>query len=54
MRFNPDLIVIWEFQLSDWGTFKINATIFYTWLVMAILSVGSVLVTRRLSTGLYM
>jgi F-type H+-transporting ATPase subunit a len=33
------------------GSFAINATLAFTWLVMLILVVGSWLITRRLSTG---
>jgi F-type H+-transporting ATPase subunit a len=42
----PDEVVLW-----DWGWGAINATIVYTWLVVALLGVGSWLITRRLSTG---
>jgi F-type H+-transporting ATPase subunit a len=54
MKFNPDQIVIWEFALQDWGVFTLNATILFTWAVMAILVLGSVLITRRLQSGLHM
>lgn len=40
----PDTIVYWE-----WGPINLNATIVFTWLVMAILVFGSWLVTRQLS-----
>jgi len=46
MPFSPDDLVMWQF-----GVVSINATLFYTWLVMAILVTVSWLVTRRLSTG---
>jgi F-type H+-transporting ATPase subunit a len=46
MDITPDSIVYWRS-----GPFKINATLVFTWLVMAILVLGSWLVTRRLSTG---
>jgi F-type H+-transporting ATPase subunit a len=42
----PDEVVLW-----DWGWGQLNATIVFTWVVMALLGVGSWLVTRRLSTG---
>jgi F-type H+-transporting ATPase subunit a len=42
----PDQVIIWQ-----WRFVSINATILFTWLVMALLVVGSWLVTRRLSTG---
>lgn len=35
--------------LGQWQWFKLNATLLYTWLVMAILVVGSWLVTRNLA-----
>lgn len=43
---SPDQVVLWA-----WGPVELNATIVFTWLVMAILVLGSWLVTRRLSTG---
>jgi len=46
LAFSPDEIVF-----HQWGFFQLNATIVYTWAVMAILVVGSWLVTRRLSSG---
>lgn len=45
MTISPDNIILWE-----WGFFKLNLTIVYTWLVMALLTVASWLVTRRLRT----
>jgi F-type H+-transporting ATPase subunit a len=42
----PDQVIIWQ-----WGFVSINATILFTWLVMALLVAGSWLVTRRLSSG---
>jgi len=42
----PDDYIWWRF-----GLFELNSTILYTWIVMAFLSVGSWLVTRRLRTG---
>ncbi len=45
MTINPDEIVL--FQLN-W--FVINATIFFTWLVMILLTMGSWLVTRKLTS----
>lgn len=46
MTISPDSIIFWQ-----WGMFSLNATIVFTWLVMAPLSLVSWLVTRRLSTG---
>ena len=44
MRVSPDAIVIWQ-----WGPISLNATILFTWRVMALMVLGSWLVTRRLS-----
>ncbi|MCB1756294.1 MAG: F0F1 ATP synthase subunit A [Gammaproteobacteria bacterium] len=46
MTISPDDIVFWQ-----WGWFSLNATILFSWLVMGILTLGSWLVTRRLSSG---
>lgn len=46
MRLSPDEIV-----LGQWGWVSLNATIVYTWAVMALLAAASWLVTRRLSVG---
>ena len=54
MKFNPDQIVIWESALLDWAVIEINATILFTWLVMAILVLGSMLITRSLKSGAHM
>ena len=45
MHLSPDEIVLWQ-----WGGLALNATLVYTWVVMAILVVGSWLITRRLSS----
>jgi F-type H+-transporting ATPase subunit a len=47
MHLTPDEIVYWQH-----GVFKFNATIVYTWGLMFLLTVGSKLVTSRLSTGM--
>jgi len=44
MQFNPD-----EFIFFKWGWVKINATILFTWLIMALLTLSSVLITRNLT-----
>ncbi|RIK40567.1 MAG: F0F1 ATP synthase subunit A [Chloroflexi bacterium] len=44
MQLSPDELVFWR-----WGPIVLNATIVYTWLVMAILSGGAYLATRNLS-----
>ena len=47
MHLSPDEIVFWQY-----GFFKLNATIVYTWGLMFVLTVGSILVTRKLSKDL--
>ena len=47
MRLSPDEIIFWQY-----GFFKLNATIVFTWGLMFVLAVGSKLITRRLSIGL--
>jgi len=44
-QISPDQVIIWS-----WNFIILNVTILYTWLVMAILVVGSWLVTRNLSS----
>ncbi|SEN46100.1 F0F1 ATP synthase subunit A [Nitrosomonas marina] len=46
MTISPDNIIFWQ-----WGAVSLNATIAYTWLVMALLTLISWLVTRRISSG---
>ena len=47
MRLSPDEIIFWQF-----GLFKLNATIVFTWGLMLVLAVGARLITRKLSIGL--
>jgi len=47
MRLSPDAIIFWQS-----GFLKINATLVFTWFIMAVLTAGSILITSRLSTGL--
>ena len=47
MHLSPDEIIFWQH-----GFFKLNATIVFTWALMLALVVGSMLITRRLATGL--
>lgn len=47
MHLSPDDIIYWQY-----GFFKINATIAFTWALILFLALGSKLVTRRLSRGL--
>ncbi len=48
MRLSPDDWIFWQH-----GFVKLNATIVFTWALMGVLVIGSMLVTRRLSTGLH-
>lgn len=47
MRLSPDELIYWQY-----GFFKLNATIVFTWGLMLALAVGSKLITRKLSTDL--
>ncbi len=47
MRLSPDEIIFWQY-----GLFKLNATIVFTWALMFVLAVGAKLITRNFSTGL--
>ena len=47
MRLSPDEMIFWQY-----GLFKLNGTIVFTWALMFVLAVGSKLITRKLSTGL--
>ncbi|MFH1813219.1 MAG: F0F1 ATP synthase subunit A [Pseudomonadota bacterium] len=46
MRLTPDEWIFWQY-----GFVKLNATIAFTWALMAVLTIGAALVTRRLATG---
>ena len=48
MQLSPDDHIWWHS-----GLLVLNSTILYTWGVMALLTVGSWLVTRRLRTGVH-
>jgi len=45
MQLSPDAMIFWRY-----GFIKLNGTIVFTWAVMLLLTVGSALITRRLST----
>ena len=47
MHLSPDQVIFWQY-----GVFKLNATIAFTWALMIVLAGGSRIVTRQLSTGL--
>lgn len=49
VQITTDQWVLWQSELLP--VVKLNATILYTWIVMAVLVVGSWMVTRRLSTS---
>ncbi|HSR53059.1 MAG TPA: F0F1 ATP synthase subunit A [Acidobacteriota bacterium] len=49
IQITPDEWILWHWAV--WPAVKINATIFYSWVVMAILALGSRLITWRLSSG---
>ncbi len=46
MRLSPDEIIFWQS-----GFLKLNATIVFTWVLMLVLTVGSIFITRNLSTA---
>jgi F-type H+-transporting ATPase subunit a len=46
MTISPDNIILWS-----WEFFNLNATLLYTWLIMALLTLASWLIGRRLSSG---
>lgn len=46
MRLSPDEMIFWQY-----GFFKLNATIVFTWGLMLVLALGSKLITRKLSKG---
>ena len=46
MRLTPDAWIFWQH-----GFFKLNATIVFTWVLMAVLVLGAAFITRRLVTG---
>lgn len=47
MDLSPDMIVYWQF-----GFIKLNATIVFTWSLMLLLTLSSMLITRKLSKEL--
>lgn len=46
MRLTPDTWIFWQY-----GFIKLNATIVFTWALMAVLVLGAALITRRLVTS---
>ena len=46
MHLSPDVIVYWQY-----GFFKINATIVFTWGLMLLMVIGSICITRRVAVG---
>lgn len=47
MHLSPDELIYWQY-----GVFKLNATIVFTWILMLILVICAKLVTRTLASGL--
>lgn len=47
MRLSPDELIFWQY-----GFFKLNATIVFTWGLILVLVVGSKLITRKISTDM--
>ncbi len=47
MRLSPDEMIFWQH-----GFFKLNGTIAFTWGLMLVLTVGSMIITRKLSMDL--
>jgi len=47
MRLSPDQLIFWQH-----GILKLNATIVMTWGLMFVMTVGSIIITRSLSTDL--
>jgi F-type H+-transporting ATPase subunit a len=47
MHISPDELILWQDGLID-----LNATIVYTWLLMLAMTIGSQIITNKLSTGL--
>src|ERR1700690_4187692 len=47
MHLSSDEMIFWQY-----GFFKLNGTIVFTWALMLVLVVGSIFITRKLSTGL--
>jgi F-type H+-transporting ATPase subunit a len=51
LKISPDEIILWEMAIGPFGTFHLNATIVFTWVVMAVLTISAWFVTRHLVTG---
>ena len=46
MRLSPDQLIFWQY-----GFFKLNATIVFTWAIILVMTIGAKLITRHLSTN---
>ncbi|MBE3670286.1 F0F1 ATP synthase subunit A [Vibrio navarrensis] len=46
MRLTPDSWIFWQY-----GFFTLNATILFTWILIALLTLGAALITHRLTTN---
>jgi len=51
MEISPDAIILAEFGLGPFGRISLNATLAFTWIVMAVLVLGAHAVTRRMGPG---
>ncbi|MGA7953840.1 MAG: F0F1 ATP synthase subunit A [Gloeobacterales cyanobacterium] len=49
MQISPDTIIFWRS-----GMIVLNATLVYTWGIIVLLGIGAWLITRNLSTGIYL
>jgi F-type H+-transporting ATPase subunit a len=47
MDISPDSMIYWHI----YGPINLNATIVFTWIVMALMAIGSWIITRNLATG---
>jgi F-type H+-transporting ATPase subunit a len=47
MDISPDSMIYWHI----YGPINLNATIVFTWIVMALMVIGSWIITRNLATG---
>lgn len=47
MKITPDTVIYWQH-----GVFSLNATIVFTWAIMLLMTVGSFLITRKLTSGM--
>ena len=46
-QFSPDAVIFWE-----WGMFQLNGTIAFTWIVMALMIGGAVILRRKITSDI--